>query len=60
VFPIWDIIFRTADFSPEYLPTGDRRAPESMATGGYVAQQMGGLQFFISEFRKATAVRRNS
>jgi sterol desaturase/sphingolipid hydroxylase (fatty acid hydroxylase superfamily) len=25
VFPTWDILFRTADFSDEYAPTGDRR-----------------------------------
>jgi sterol desaturase/sphingolipid hydroxylase (fatty acid hydroxylase superfamily) len=61
VFPIWDILFRTADFSDEYAPTGDRRAPESMASGGYFEQQLGGLQFFLSEFRQANRrVRRNS
>lgn len=53
VFPYWDIVFRTADFSDEYLPTGDRRAPEAMATGGYVEQQVSGLRFFLSEFRAA-------
>jgi hypothetical protein len=33
-----------------------------MASGGYIAQQMGGLQFFFSEFRKSSArrARRNS
>lgn len=53
MFPYWDIVFRTADFSDEYLPTGDRRAPEAMATGGYVEQQVSGLRFFLSEFRAA-------
>jgi sterol desaturase/sphingolipid hydroxylase (fatty acid hydroxylase superfamily) len=60
VFPLWDIIFRSADFSAEYPPTGDRRAPESMVSGGYFAQQVGGLHFFLSEFRRAKRVRANS
>jgi sterol desaturase/sphingolipid hydroxylase (fatty acid hydroxylase superfamily) len=54
VFPIWDIVFRTADFSAEYPPTGDRRAPESMASGGYFAQQLGGLRFFLDEIRQSS------
>ncbi|MEX3929333.1 sterol desaturase family protein [Paraburkholderia sp. BR10936] len=60
VFPIWDIVFRTADFSDEYPPTGDRRAPESMATGGYFAQQLGGLQFFAQEWRRSRSRRRKT
>jgi sterol desaturase/sphingolipid hydroxylase (fatty acid hydroxylase superfamily) len=60
VFPIWDMLFGTADFTPEYFPTGDRRAPESMASGGYFAQQLGGLQFFLSEFRQASRKARRS
>jgi sterol desaturase/sphingolipid hydroxylase (fatty acid hydroxylase superfamily) len=46
VFPFWDIIFRTADFSDVWLPTGDARAPEVMATGGYFAQQLTGARLF--------------
>jgi sterol desaturase/sphingolipid hydroxylase (fatty acid hydroxylase superfamily) len=46
VFPFWDIIFRTADFSDVWLPTGDARAPEVMATGGYFAQQLTGARMF--------------
>lgn len=48
VFPFWDMLFRTADFSPVYLPTGDARAPEAMATGSYLAQQWSGLKHFCS------------
>jgi sterol desaturase/sphingolipid hydroxylase (fatty acid hydroxylase superfamily) len=48
VFPYWDMIFGTADFSPLYLPTGDARAPEAMATGGYLAQQWSGLKLFCA------------
>jgi sterol desaturase/sphingolipid hydroxylase (fatty acid hydroxylase superfamily) len=46
VFPYWDMLFRTADFSAVYLPTGDARAPEAMATGSYLAQQWSGLKHF--------------
>lgn len=47
VFSVWDVIFRTADFSPLYLPTGDAHAPEALATGTYVDQQTMGLKLFI-------------
>jgi sterol desaturase/sphingolipid hydroxylase (fatty acid hydroxylase superfamily) len=48
VFPIWDIIFRTADFSPVYLPTGDAKAPEALATGTYLEQQLCGAKMFVT------------
>jgi sterol desaturase/sphingolipid hydroxylase (fatty acid hydroxylase superfamily) len=47
VFPFWDMAFRTADFSNVYLPTGDARAPEALATGGYFAQQLTGARLFF-------------
>jgi sterol desaturase/sphingolipid hydroxylase (fatty acid hydroxylase superfamily) len=53
VFPIWDMIFRTADFSARFPATGDRHAPEAMATGGYVAQQLSGLQYFWRMLRRS-------
>lgn len=46
VFSLWDVIFRTADFSNVYLPTGDARAPEALATGSYLQQQITGLKLF--------------
>lgn len=46
VFPIWDLIFRSAVFSNEYLPTGDAQAPEVLATGNYLAQQFAGVRMF--------------
>lgn len=52
VFPIWDIIFGTADFSPEFPATGDDAAPEAMASGGYLAQQWGGMVHFWNELRR--------
>ncbi len=48
VLPWWDILFRTADFSPRYLPTGDPTADEVMHTGGYWAQQWAGLKRFLA------------
>ena len=53
VFPIWDIIFRTADFSPIYLPTGDAKAPEALATGSYLEQQITGAKMFFRALVKA-------
>ena len=52
VFPVWDMIFGTADFTVAYPPTGDRNAPEAMATGGYLAQQWSGLAYFIRQLRR--------
>ena len=55
VFPIWDILHRTADFSPVWLPTGDAKAPEALATGSYLEQQICGAKMF---FRALTARKR--
>ncbi|HET6305757.1 MAG TPA: sterol desaturase family protein [Rhodopila sp.] len=52
VFPIWDIIFGTADFADEYPATGDRNAPEPMVSGGYFAQQTSGLLYFWKQLRR--------
>lgn len=46
VFSLWDVIFRTADFANVYLPTGDARAPEALATGSYLEQQVVGFKLF--------------
>jgi len=52
VFPFWDMLFRTADFSNEYLPTGDTRAPEALATGTYLTQQWAGAKLFAKAFTR--------
>lgn len=44
VLPWWDMLFRTADFSAEYVQTGDPTAEEALATGSYAAQQWAGLR----------------
>ncbi len=47
VLPWWDMLFRTADFSANYVTTGDPTADEALATGGYVEQQWAGLRRMI-------------
>jgi sterol desaturase/sphingolipid hydroxylase (fatty acid hydroxylase superfamily) len=47
VFPIWDILFRTADFSDVWLPTGDPKANERLHSGGYFTQQWIGTKMFL-------------
>ena len=47
VFPWWDMLFRTADFSRDYVRTGDPSGEEALATGSYVQQQWAGLRRFV-------------
>ena len=44
ILPWWDMIFRTADFTRDFVRTGDPNAEEALATGGYLAQQVAGLR----------------
>lgn len=44
VLPWWDMLFRTADFSREYVATGDPSGDEAAATGSWLAQQRSGLR----------------
>ncbi len=44
VLPWWDMLFGTADFSREYVATGDPSGDEALATGSYAAQQRAGLR----------------
>lgn len=45
LLPVWDWMFGTADFDRAHYPrTGDPDAPESLATGGWLAQQRDGLR----------------
>ena len=47
LLPVWDWIFSTADFDRRSYPrTGDPNAPESLATGGWVRQQLDGFREF--------------
>jgi sterol desaturase/sphingolipid hydroxylase (fatty acid hydroxylase superfamily) len=44
ILPWWDMLFRTADFTPDYVTTGDPTAEEVLASGGYLQQQWAGLK----------------
>ena len=45
LLPVWDWIFGTADFDRKHYPrTGDPAAPESLATGGWLTQQLEGFR----------------
>jgi len=44
VLPWWDMLFGTADFSREYVPTGDPTGDEALATGSWFSQQRSGLR----------------
>jgi sterol desaturase/sphingolipid hydroxylase (fatty acid hydroxylase superfamily) len=47
ILPWWDILFRTGDFSREFVRTGDPTAEETLATGTYAAQQWVGLRRMV-------------
>lgn len=51
ILPWWDMMFGTADFSREFVRTGDPTAEEVLATGGYLAQQYAGLRRLIRRER---------
>ena len=44
VLPWWDMLFGTADFSREYVRTGDPGGAEALATGTWLQQQAAGLR----------------
>ena len=48
VLPWWDMLFGTADFSRDFVPTGDPDAAEALASGGYLAQQIAGLRSLVT------------
>jgi len=46
VLPWWDMLFGTADFSRDYVETGDPTADEALVSGSWLAQQRSGLRRF--------------
>ena len=50
VLPWWDMAFGTADFSRDYVATGDPTGEEALASGSYFAQQWAGLRRFATTF----------
>ncbi|HEX3347291.1 MAG TPA: sterol desaturase family protein [Acetobacteraceae bacterium] len=55
ILPWWDMIFRTADFSQDFVATGDPTAEEALATGSYVAQQWVGLRRLTGTLARRSA-----
>jgi sterol desaturase/sphingolipid hydroxylase (fatty acid hydroxylase superfamily) len=53
LLPVWDWVFGTADFDRKSYPrTGDPNAPESLATGGWLRQQIDGFREFGRALRR--------
>jgi sterol desaturase/sphingolipid hydroxylase (fatty acid hydroxylase superfamily) len=53
LLPVWDWIFGTADFDRKSYPrTGDPHAPESLATGGWLRQQVDGFRELAKALRR--------
>jgi len=52
IFPFWDMLFGSADFSRAYAVTGDPSAEEAMATGSWAAQQMAGFRRLLRRRRR--------
>jgi len=52
LLPVWDWLFRTADFSRGAHPrTGDPTAPEGLASGGWLRQQVEGVRRMVRVLR---------
>lgn len=53
IFPFWDMMFGTADFSRGFPETGDPAADPAMVSGGWAAQQAAGLRALFRRGGKA-------
>jgi hypothetical protein len=49
------MLFRTADFSRDYVATGDPTGNEALASGSYLRQQWAGLRRFAATFASSRA-----
>jgi sterol desaturase/sphingolipid hydroxylase (fatty acid hydroxylase superfamily) len=52
VLPWWDMLFGTADFSRDYVRTGDPSGDETLATGTWLQQQWAGVRRFGRTFNR--------
>jgi sterol desaturase/sphingolipid hydroxylase (fatty acid hydroxylase superfamily) len=52
ILPWWDMLFGTADFSREYVRTGDPSAPRALVTGSYAEQQWAGFTRMLRMIRR--------
>jgi sterol desaturase/sphingolipid hydroxylase (fatty acid hydroxylase superfamily) len=55
VLPWWDMLFGTADFTREYVRTGDPSGEEALATGTWAQQQTAGLRRLGRSLRASRA-----
>jgi sterol desaturase/sphingolipid hydroxylase (fatty acid hydroxylase superfamily) len=61
LFPLWDIVFRTARFDPVYLPTGIRDQLRGRNYGkGFLSQQVLGLKRLAESLNAAKSGERGS
>jgi sterol desaturase/sphingolipid hydroxylase (fatty acid hydroxylase superfamily) len=60
LLPWWDMLFGTADFSADFVATGDPTAEEELATGGYLTQQWVGLRRMLRELAHVPPATRRS
>ena len=52
IFPLWDIMFGTADFGRDYVRTGDPSAEEALASGTWLQQQRAGLRRMLHMLKR--------
>jgi sterol desaturase/sphingolipid hydroxylase (fatty acid hydroxylase superfamily) len=57
IFPFWDMLFGTADFSRAYAETGDPSAEAAMVTGSWWEQQVAGFRRLLRKKRKRPGAR---
>jgi len=56
IFPFWDMLFGTANFSAAYVRTGDPSAEERLASGNWWQQQVGGIARMLGRAKTITVV----
>jgi sterol desaturase/sphingolipid hydroxylase (fatty acid hydroxylase superfamily) len=57
IFPFWDMLFGTADFSRAYAQTGDPSAEEAMVSGSWMQQQVAGFRRLFRRRRARVPLR---
>ena len=57
IFPFWDMLFGTADFSRAYVETGDPSAEAAMVSGSWWDQQVAGFRRLLRKKGKRPGAR---
>jgi sterol desaturase/sphingolipid hydroxylase (fatty acid hydroxylase superfamily) len=60
IFPFWDMLFRSADFSRAYPETGDPTAEPAMVSGTWLQQQGAGFRRLIATKASSPPLKRQS